>query len=532
MLINPVAVIKILSEKVQNIRLDYIAADCPDDEYFANIILDLILKQSTGQCEIFEENILFNDDGSDEDDSDEESEESPEEESASSNYEQSPAKKGRVPIHEEYDIKTVENIVDYNTKYGPKATFKRYKSLKGDHSKLIRLTQFREKGGSKESKILEVKGIMYQKFLEKREKLESVHDIDLNKWALEAAKALSLPGFVGGKTFVTNFKKSYGITSRKITKFVTKVTLEDDSKTQKKAFEFTEEINQLKTSQGIEHGRVWNTDQSGFNYEMTSARTLSVRGERDTQGLVQSMNAMTHSYTLQVLISNDGRLAPKLFLCLQEQGGHFGPTVSRQLEQNKPSNVVLASSTSGKMSKVTLRTWISKCLSPIITAPSLLLQDSWGAQKDETLFQECLSNPTFLTIKTIPPKATKYIQPLDVYFFRQYKILARKLTDPLRGSEKLRDRVIIMRMHSFIYNQLSADIFRPMLLFAWQRSGYSVPERVERFENVLSINFSIGLEDCNGMIDSRPCQTSAILKCAHCSIFLCARHCLDPLHYH
>ena len=73
--------------------MDYIAAECPDDEYFSNIILDLILKHSKGQCEIFEENILFNDNGSDEEDSDNDSEESPEEESASSNYEKSPAKK-------------------------------------------------------------------------------------------------------------------------------------------------------------------------------------------------------------------------------------------------------------------------------------------------------------------------------------------------------------------------------------------------------------------------------------------------------
>jgi len=310
------------------------------------------------------------------------------------------------------------------------------------------------------------------------------------------------------------------------------VTLEDDSKTQKKALEFTNEINQLKSSQEIDQSRVWNTDQSGFNYEMTSARTLSVQGEKDTQGLVQSMNAMTHSYTLQVLISNDGKLAPKLLLCLQEQSRHFGPTVSRQLQGAKPPNVVLACSTSGKMSKVTLKVWIKECLDPIITTPSLLLQDSWGAQKDESLFVECLSNPSHLTIKTIPPKATKYVQPLDVYFFRQYKLLARKLTDPLRGSEKLRDRIIIMKMHSFIYNQLSASVFQPMLYFAWQRSGYTVPNKIERFDNVLSINFSIGLEDCKGMIQNQPCKSSAILKCVHCNAFLCVRHCLDPLHYH
>jgi len=55
---------------------------------------------------------------------------------------------------------------------------------------------------------------------------------------------------------------------------VTKVTLEDDNRRQRKALELTREVNQFKSEQGIELERVYNTDQSGFNYEMTSARTL------------------------------------------------------------------------------------------------------------------------------------------------------------------------------------------------------------------------------------------------------------------
>ena len=159
---------------------------------------------------------------------------------------------------------------------------------------------------------------------------------------------------------------------------------------------------------------------------MVSGRTLSHRGEKDTHGLVQSMNAMTHSYTLQVLISNARKLAPKFFLCLQETNGIFGPSVRQHIETNTSQNCVIICTKSSKMSKSTLKYWIKSCLDEVVTCNTLLLQDSWGAQKDESLFEECLTDSTALEIRTIPPEATKYIQPLDVYFSGNTKYLREK----------------------------------------------------------------------------------------------------------
>jgi len=89
------------------------------------------------------------------------------------------------------------------------------------------------------------------------------------------------------------------------------------------------------------------------------------------------MNAMTHSYTLQVLISNAGKLAPKFLHCLQEENGIFGPAVREQIEASKPAECMITCSKSGKMSEPTLKEWIKECLNPLITDRSLLLQDSW-----------------------------------------------------------------------------------------------------------------------------------------------------------
>ena len=82
-------------------------------------------------------------------------------------------------------------------------------------------------------------------------------------------------------------------------------------------------------------------------------------------------------------------------------------------------------------------------------------------------------------LKIIPPKTTKYVQPLDVYFFRQYKIYTKRITDfiKLHSSNmqpKLHDRFFIMKLHCVIYNQLSAEAYRPTLRYMRQNAGYNI----------------------------------------------------------
>ena len=279
-------------------------------------------------------------------------------------------------------------------------------------------------------------------------------------WAIEAARKVKLDDFTAGRTFVQDFKKAHRISSRRITKFVTLRTRADEPKIIAEAKKFVNEINEVKLITPYDDEHVWNTDQSGFNYEIVSRRTLSDNGEKKTFTLVQNMNALTHSYTIQVLISNAGVLAPKLFICFQEKTGAFGPKVAEEFNLNTQPNMVRTSTTSDKMTKNALEYWISTCLEPRAFEKTLLLQDSWTGQKDQELFNRKLTEPNNLEIKFIPPRTTKYAQPLDVYFFRQYKLAVRCMQDAIRSTgkaeaeEKLRSRIFIMKMHSVVYNQL------------------------------------------------------------------------------
>ena len=73
--------------------------------------------------------------------------------------------------------------------------------------------------------------------------------------------------------------------------------------------------------------QIYNTDQSNFPKEVHSGRTLEFEGARHVRGVVQSISATTHSYTIQPTISKSGKLLSPLFIVLQEKDGSFGRNV-------------------------------------------------------------------------------------------------------------------------------------------------------------------------------------------------------------
>ena len=79
-------------------------------------------------------------------------------------------------------------------------------------------------------------------------------------------------------------------------------------------------------------------------------------------GVIQSMNSVTHSYTLQVYISLAGKMGKLAYLCFQEPTGNFGIRVTvlvkQQLELCK--NIFADSSISEKLTKNHIKTWLLK----------------------------------------------------------------------------------------------------------------------------------------------------------------------------
>lgn len=118
--------------------------------------------------------------------------------------------------------------------------------------------------------------------------------------------------FTASRHWLDNFKRRNGVVSRKVTILTTRPEVENSAATAESIIQFhadykNESFNYAKC-------RIWNYDQSGFAYEPSNLRTLSFKGERDTSLMVDSINRHTHSYTVQPMISRDGRLFPTLFI--------------------------------------------------------------------------------------------------------------------------------------------------------------------------------------------------------------------------
>jgi hypothetical protein len=107
--------------------------------------------------------------------------------------------------------------------------------------------------GTKRGKLDIVEHFVYGKFEQARAGALPVHDNDIRRWALEKAKEESLEDFTASHHWLINFKKCHQITSRRITKFVTKHEIEDTAEIQKSAHDFVfqarEEMKKFKPNE-------------------------------------------------------------------------------------------------------------------------------------------------------------------------------------------------------------------------------------------------------------------------------------------
>lgn len=221
--------------------------------------------------------------------------------------------------------------------------FRKVKSI----TQLKRWAHTLNKGGTYKEKIGRICQFVLENFKNSVDAGHIIHDIDLQRWALQAQKDIGYEDirFKASAHWVSNFKRAHRIVSRKINKFITKKTLEGTDYLQQTSTTFVSDIKRWILKIGPQN--VFNSDQSGFQLEMHSGRTLAVEGEHQIQCLVQSVSSTSHSYTIQPLISADGTLHSPLMMVLKEPTGEFGPIVKKDLF--KPSNVYVMASKSGKL---------------------------------------------------------------------------------------------------------------------------------------------------------------------------------------
>jgi hypothetical protein len=350
-----------------------------------------------------------------------------------------------------------------------------------------------------------------------------VHDINLKKWAIQKSRELNI-NFKASNSWINRFKNKYRIRSRKITKFINITPAMDKQKTEN-AIQFVN--NSKLLFQNFDHDHILNTDQSGFNYEMYSQRTLSDVGESKTEVSATSLNALTHSYTIQPVISFEGKLVGKLLLCLQETNGKFGPIVEQGLFQ--PNNIEIVCSSSGKMNKSLIKKFAAEIIKPIINKDFVLMLDSWSGHNKSDIYDDIFQDFK-CNLRVIPPGTTYFLQPLDKLVFRQWKYFVKTMYNyvAIEGLNiELRLRNNIIKMHSLIYNQLQSPLFYRMFKNSWQKCGY-YEETVETYDSVKNICFNFNIYNCNEI----NCKEMSFICCSHCRNFLCFHHFFNDYHIH
>lgn len=387
---------------------------------------------------------------------------------------------------------------------------------------LTNFKKYHDQMGTNREKYARISSHCWNMFIAARDSLSTIHDRDIRRWALEEARKLQVSGFTASHSWLQEFKRKNKIVSRKITRFVTMKQQMNKEEIENRGVVFLQKFEQEIGSKFGAH-EIFNTDQSGYQYEMHGQRTLSFEGEKDTSALARSSASLSHSYTIQPLINMAGTLMPRLMIVLQEKDGTFGPRVRESLPQLP--GVFVTCSRSGKVEKNILREWTRLCLTPCVDTKACLVVDSFSSHKATELFRIPGKE---VTVRILPEGSTSFLQPLDVYFFHQWKDFAKRFSERVILDAlpvNLHERKTIITLHGLIWNQFRAPIFNNMIRFAWKKSGFSV--ECEMFDPIERVLFDVADEKC-----SKNCNVSAFIQCSYCKCPLCLMHFFQPPHDH
>jgi len=385
------------------------------------------------------------------------------------------------------------------------------------------------RGGTLREKCKFIDKWVYDRYREAR---DSHHQVvttrTLQEWGLAAATECEHIDFKASKRWAAKFKKRHRISQRKTTR---RTTVHDTATLEElmaAVANFRRQVRLLAPN--FEKNLIINTDQTGCQYQTVIDRTLDDIGKKEILVAVQNMNKVTHSYTAQYSLVMAGALLPFVFVCLQEPKGQFGPLVQEQIRDFsvKYPNVVIRCSASGKLSTKLYEEYLEVLKVHVGKRPFLLLVDSWSGQTNPLSYErfEDENGAPTCTLKVIPPKSTSMAQPCDVYFYRQVKILLKRLQHAshlLLHQRELTSREDSIKLHAIIHHQLSSPIFQPMLTYAWFAAGLS-DERT-CFLNVNQVCFDLNLirRRCN-------CGQSGFIACARCRNTLCFPCFYDKYH--
>jgi hypothetical protein len=394
-------------------------------------------------------------------------------------------------------------------------------------------------GGTFRDKLNTIKTNVYDRFTEARNKNQLVTRRLLQQWAIAAAAQYNKPKeeqdseehtnvfhFVASSTWLTNFLHDYRISNRRVVRYVSKKEAITPEVVIKSAKQFQTLIQAI--SPDYDPDFVINTDQTGCEYRVNVSRTYTHTGEKLVQLYIGDLNKVSHSYTAQYSLTKSGKLLNKVFVCLQEFSDNFGVRVQKDVDEllELCKNVVITCSKSGKLTTSLYAQYLENVVKPYVGDNLFLfIVDSWGGQKNIQMYNEIFrdkNNKPTCNLQIIPPKCTPICQPCDVYFYRQVKVIIKKIqncpdviSQSGDESKQLNTRADAIRIQSLTHYLLSAPKFKCMLQFAWYAS--KLADDREIFLNVNQLCFPSNIYNKTCVCG----QHNSFIKCSWCEKILC-----------
>lgn len=234
--------------------------------------------------------------------------------------------------------------------------------------------------------------------------------------------------------------------SRKIDHLGTTKAHQEAREIEKEARDFVQLVRE-RLLPGRADCMVYNTDQSGIQLEMASGRTLEWRGVKHAEGTVQRISPTTHSFTIQPCLCMNGKLQFPVLVTFYE------PQKPQSFERDMQKFdlwLYTKASKSGKMTKDIASDWFNVVFKRRAPPNSLLILDSWTGFKQ--MMEDHVRDGGSIEFAVIPPGGTKFVQPFDVYFARQYKV-------PVAHVESKKDlSSLYLRNSSAVYQTPSASV--------------------------------------------------------------------------
>ncbi|EGT56911.1 hypothetical protein CAEBREN_12031 [Caenorhabditis brenneri] len=357
----------------------------------------------------------------------------------------------------------------------------------------------------------------------------TLHDNSLHTLAIEINRnETMIQNFLASSNWISRWKKSHRIVSRKITRFVTRKCLINKGQIENTAKKFVEVCRREMSL--FSPSMIFNGDQTGVQKELHGARALAIMGEQDIERIAQAKSSLTHSFTFLPMLFADGTMGPKAYMVIGETTGAFPP--SRPIPD--PPNLVVRPGKSHIMTKLMMCDWLKSCVFlPNGPTKLFMLVDSWPSFKDHQTIRSCVPPGVDLTIRNIPPHCTSLIQPLDKYWNGPWKNLLKKFTNYALTFQP--EYIVAQRnnqiwMVALLYHQVSAVRFKEFLKYSWKKSGYT--DHSCPFLTPSQYCYDVAFHDCY----ETNCTRLAFIHCARCEEFVCFHHfivakqhmCLSP----